>query len=227
VTAIIRTLNKLGHETVRSSDDELHKAARKYLLETGYTLFGNLPAVMRQIIEHEVWKSRPAGFKTFADYALAQTSDGLNINNNQRLWMLRCALDVTGSHVKEWTEVLAQVDEMVRLYAATEGSKISEFKGKQLATLSKNGEDTLSNKITYLPSGGGGTNPDRMLLRLRNTRPDLYRRVVVGKLKLTDAARQAGVSNYDAVAKATSIVKRMTPKDRKRFIDWLRLEKLI
>lgn len=57
MTALVRTLNDRGFAAVRPSDDELHRSARKYLLETGDALFGILPSVVGQIIEHKVWKT--------------------------------------------------------------------------------------------------------------------------------------------------------------------------
>lgn len=110
MTATVVTLNKLGYRTTRPSDDELHRAACKALDEGGHAIFRMLPSLIEQIIDHKVWKTRPKGFKSFGEYALDQTSDGLGVGNNQVLWMLRCALDVHGKHVGEWASVLEHVE---------------------------------------------------------------------------------------------------------------------
>src|SRR5262245_42234169 len=86
-------------ENVRYSDDDLHRAARKGLHDGNHVVFRILPATIGQIIEHKVWKTRRRPFKSFGEYALDQTSDGLGIENNQLLWLLRCSLDVDGVHV--------------------------------------------------------------------------------------------------------------------------------
>jgi hypothetical protein len=226
MNAVVHTLNNRGFQTVRPSDDELHRAARKHLLEIGDALFGNLPGIIGQIIGHKVWKSRPAGFKNFAEYALAQTSEGLNINNNQKLWMLRCSLDVTGKHIKEWAEVLEKVEEMVRLQIATDGSKIHDKNGNLLETLAKIGTPASQPCITYLPSRAPGNNPDRSLVGLRKRNPDLFRQVAAGRMTLTDAKRATGQVRTH-LNRAQSAFRSMTMAERREFIEWLRSERHI
>ena len=142
MSAIVHALNKRGQQTVRPSDDELHRRARTCLLEAGDALFGNLPSLVGQIIEHKAWRSRPAEFKSFAEYALCQTSDGLNINNNQRLWMLRCAMDITGAHIKEWAAMIERVQEMTHRYIVDNNLRARDFDGNSLEQLSKSAIDS-------------------------------------------------------------------------------------
>jgi hypothetical protein len=223
MTALVRTLNERGFATVRPSDDELHRSARKYLLETGDALFAMLPSLIGQIIEHKVWKSRGSGFKNFGEYALSQTTDGLNINNNQKLWMLRCSLDVTGKHVKEWAEVLEQVEKAVKIQLKLEHRSINDLTNNSLVELGKlAGGTPAGQKVTYLPSRAGGV--DRNLFRLRKDHPDLYRRVTAGQIKLRDAIGEAGMTHRDPVTAVIARVKRMDKKDIKRFVEWLRSE---
>jgi hypothetical protein len=221
MTALVHTLNQRGFGTVRPSDDELHRSARKYLLETGDVLFGILPSVIGQIIEHKVWKSRGAGFKNFGEYALSQTSNGLNINNNQKLWMLRCALDVTGKHVKEWAEVLEEVEKTVKTQTIAGGGRLRDMHSNSLKQLAKIPPHTGEQKISYLPSENTA---DGNLLRLRKNHPDLYRRVTAGQIKLRNAIDEAGIARRDPVAAAIAHLKRMDKKDIKRFVEWLRSE---
>jgi hypothetical protein len=126
---------------------------------------------------------------------LSQTSDGLNISNNQKLWMLRCSLDVSEAHVREWAEVLSRVEEMVRLHvSSTPGSKIKDFASKSLEKLSKAGGGTPpDNVITYLPSHAGGV--DREIVRLKARNPDLYRQVISRKVPLIEAAKAESPSS--------------------------------
>src|SRR5262245_16225320 len=98
---------------VRLSDADLHRAVCKAIHEGNHIVFESLPVLVRQIIEHKTWHTFNKA--SFADYALDATSNGLGVNTNQRLWMLRCAMDVHGEHIKEWADVLAKVEKMVRL----------------------------------------------------------------------------------------------------------------
>src|SRR5262249_3851207 len=115
MTTLVAVKNARGADTARLTDDDLHRAARRGIHDGNHVVFRILPATIAQIIEHKVWRSRSRKFKDFGEYALDQTSDGLGIENNQQLWLLRCGMDVYGAHVKEWAEVLAKVDEVVKV----------------------------------------------------------------------------------------------------------------
>jgi hypothetical protein len=71
----------------------------------------------------------------------------------QLLWMLRCALDVDGDHVKEWASVLEEVEKSVKVQAKADSKKLRGFDGNSLENLGKFATDQSQNKITYLPSG--------------------------------------------------------------------------
>lgn len=145
-----------------------------------HIVFESLPTVVAQIIEHKTWKSY--GKSNFADYVLDATSNGLGVNSNQRLWILRCSLDVHGKHIKEWADVLDRVEKMVRVQARESGDKIRSFNGQSLETLSKNVRD-VAHKITYLPSRSGA-GVDRHVLNLRKNKPEIFKRVVKGELSI-------------------------------------------
>jgi hypothetical protein len=178
----VRSTNANGAETVRPDDDELHRGARKALHQGGHAVFGMLPVIVDQVIRHKVWKTQTREFKNFGEYALSQTSAGLSIENNQQLWMLRCALDVTGKHVKEWAEVLEEVERAVKVWAKEEGKTVRGFNGNSLETLGKACADLHTKKITYLPSRS--RNVDGDLIRLRRNDPETYRKVISGKMTL-------------------------------------------
>jgi hypothetical protein len=228
MTAYVAAQNTAGARTVRPSDDDLHRAACKAMHVGEHEIFRALPSVLNQVIEYKIWKSRTRQFGSFGEYALDQTSEGLGVTNNQLLWMLRCALDVHGAHVREWASVLDLVEKSVKIQAKAEGKKISHFDGNSLETLAKKGTDqSPDQKITYLPSKN--KNDDGNLLRLRKHKA-LYTRVVAGKIGIRDALREAGVRrqdsdvNRDPVDRAIMYVKRMKAVDIKRLVKWMTAE---
>jgi hypothetical protein len=148
-----------------------------------------LPTTIAQIIQHGVWKSRLRRFTTFGEYALDQTSDGLGIANNQQLWLLRCAMDVHGKHIAEWADVLAAVEESVKVYIKGEGLRVRDFASNSLEDLSRQECATPVARVTFLPSQS--RHGDGHLIRLRRNKPELFDQVVSGRITITDARRKA------------------------------------
>lgn len=207
---------------LRMSDADLHRAVSKAIWEGNHIVFESLPGLIAQIIEHETWKT--FGHKSFADYALDATTNGLGINTNQRLWMLRCAMDVHDKHVGEWADVLLKVDELVRVQAKAEGKAIrsSEFNGNSLEELAKRVPHGTQEKITYLPSRH--QHHDGHLVRLSRNDPKTFRKVLNGELSVLEARRAAGmkVGHHTNLGRGKSAFSKMTPEERDEFIQWLR-----
>ena len=225
---LVAIKNARGADTVRLTDDDLHRAARRGIHDGNHVVFRILPSTIAQIIEYKVWKSRSRKFKDFGDYALDQTSDGLGIENNQQLWLLRCGMDVNGARIKEWAEVLARVESMVRVQAAKDGVNIRSFGGSSLEMLAKNVDQRVhADKITYLPSQH--KHEDGHLIRLRKNKPELFRKVISGELTALDARKKAGIKtgNESNLVRAQSAFRRMNPKERRAFIAWLRSEQYL
>jgi hypothetical protein len=202
MTDHVQVRNARGALTVRPSDGDLHRAACKALQVGGHEIFRALPSLLDQIIEYKIWKSR--NFKSFGEYALDQTSEGLGISNNQLLWILKCALDVDGKHIKEWASVLQEVEKCVRVHVKKMGMKIMDFHGNSLETLGKKRADGRA-MITYLPS--------------RSSKSD--RQLVRNGVRGVQLRRQDSDVNRDPVARAIMYVKRMEPADIKRLVKWL------
>jgi hypothetical protein len=216
----------VGNGKVRMSDAELHRQACKVLWEGNQIVFEALPTLVAQIIEHKTWRS--FGKASFAEYALDATSNGLGVNTNQRLWMLRCAMDVHGEHMREWSDVLAKVEQLVKLIPIAErgaiGGKEAGFNGNSLETLAKCAT-SHTKRITYLPSRAG-LGHDRHLLGLRKNKPDIFKRVVAGELSMVEARREAGlkVDRVTNLGRAKSAWRKMSSKERREFVAWLRDE---
>lgn len=210
------------------STSELHSLTTRTVREAHGDVFGSLPSLIRQIIKRKVWLSM--GHKSFADYALCESSSGLRINNNQRLWVLRSAMDVHGAHMAEWGEVLIEVEERVRAWAKANGKAVgsrSEFNGNSLEDLAKNG--STSAPMTYLPSrqrGAPGHATDGNLVRLHRRDPAVFRRVVTGKLSLIEGRKAAGlrVDNASHLQKAKSAIRHMDAEQRSELVAWMRAE---
>lgn len=228
MTAVTNVVS-IGGGRVRLSDAELHKQTCKAIWEGNHVVFESLPSLIAHIIEHKTW--RTFQHKGFASYALDATSNGLGVNTNPRLWILKCSMDFNGKHIREWTDVLDAVEEMVRIQAAERGDSIRSFNGQSLEMLAKNVRDSAhDDKITYLPSRSGAGH-DRYVLSLRK-KPDVFRRLVRGELSMSEArrkARDAGVEGlkvdtHTTLGRAKQYVEKMTSKERREFIKWLKDE---
>jgi hypothetical protein len=215
----------IGGGKVRVSDTELHRAAIKDISVATHAAFTSLPSIVSQIIEHRTWKSY--GHSDFASYVLDETSNGLGVNSNQRLWILRCAMDVHGAHIKEWADVLERVEKMVRLEADKSGQTIRSFNSQSLEELAKNVSHVGHDKITYLPSRH--SHHDGHLIRLRKNKPDVFRQVVRGELSMIEARKAAGmnVTRNTNLGRAQSAFRMMTKKERREFVDWLKEEGVV
>jgi len=80
----------------------------------------------------------------------------VGVNTNQRLWILRCSMDVQhydkatermvpGEHIKEWSGVALRVEEMVRLEAKASSIPLTSFNGNSLEILAKNHNSPMDN----------------------------------------------------------------------------------
>lgn len=133
-------------------------------------------------------------------------------------------MEVRGQHIKEWADVLAKIEQMVRLYAAEEGKALGSFDGNSLERLAKDGvcPDT---RITYLPSRQTSDDGhDGHIVRFRKNRPDLYKRLVSGEMTMIEARKSAGLAVATNLRRAKSAVRKMTKKERAAFIDWMKEE---
>jgi hypothetical protein len=178
---------------VELSDSELHRAARAAIGEADRIVFDDLASLLAEIIRRRLWERY--GFFSFASFSLA-SRNGLGITTNGRLWLLRCALDVHGKHMREWSDVLAQVEAMVRLEAKKAGRKLGSNGPYGANTLSRLGRDPAlaTAPISYLPSQSRGPGAlDGLLVRLRKKEPAMHERVIARELSLHDAVRKTGM----------------------------------
>src|SRR5262245_6913683 len=94
-------------------------------------------------------------------------------------------MDVHGDHIKEWADVLAKVETMVKLIPVAERGSSRSLSGNSLETLAKECAAQHTSRITFLPSRS--TNLDGNLVRLRKNKPELFKRVVAGELSMAEA----------------------------------------
>jgi hypothetical protein len=76
------------------TEEDLHLKASKHFHEAHHLVFQLLPSLIAQIIENKTWKHRNKNYNNFGEYALDKSSDGLEIINNNMLWLLKTAMDI-------------------------------------------------------------------------------------------------------------------------------------
>jgi hypothetical protein len=224
----VSNIVSIGDGRMRLSDEELHRQACKAIWEGNHVVFESLPSLIARIIEHKIWRSYQ--HKDFASYALDATGNGLGVNTNQRLWILKCSMDFKGKHIKEWSDVLQRVEEMVMLIPVSERGSVTGFNGNSLEDLAKNCENSHNDKIMYLPSRSGPGH-DRYVFSLRK-KPDVFRRLVRGELSMVEArreARNAGVEGmkvdaHTTLGRAKQYFEKLDAKERREFIAWMKEE---
>ncbi|HHT0594546.1 TPA: hypothetical protein ACTXXA_003090 [Legionella anisa] len=205
------------------SDIELHVQANQYISEFNQLVFQNLPSVMSQIIEREVWKKRNNPYKNFGEYALDKSSDGLGITNNEMLWLLRSALDVNMQHVAHWGDVLSMVDNCVRVYAKENKISIRDLNNDLREQDNTNPNLYQENNITYLPSRSRSI--DGQLLKLKKRDPLAYENVIQGKININDAWVKAPRKQEQPIETIKNKFFNLSKSDREAFLDWLEQEK--
>ena len=197
----------------------LHRATAKALNDSHFIVFDRLPNLIEKVIANKTW--RAFGHKSFADYALDSTSDGLGVNTNTRLWILRCAMDVHGEHIGEWADVLSKVEAMVQQWAKVEGRSISSFQSNSLEKLAK--DRTLQHTITYMPSRSSGSGVDRQLSKIGQHDKSLIKKVADGTLTVTQALKKIGVIRPNSHFKQAQYrFAMLSAAERRQFLAWLK-----
>jgi hypothetical protein len=193
------------------SDVALHRQTRQAVVAADRAAF-NLAGLINRVLHRQLWTR--FGFRDFPSYALA-SGNGLGINTNSRLWLLKCSLDIAGRDIKIWAEVLLKVDELVRVDLRKKHIPVSALRGNSLRSLATR-NDFADEKICYLPSGqSGGGAGDGNLVRLKKSRPDLWNRVVGGEMTLPAARREAGfIRKKSALEEIKKWLPRLTTAER-------------
>ncbi|HHF7367950.1 TPA: hypothetical protein ACPSKY_003101 [Legionella bozemanae] len=205
------------------SDEELHVQANQYISEFNQLIFQNLPSVISQIIEREVWKKRNNPYKNFGEYALDKSSDGLGITNNEMLWLLRSAMDINTQHVAHWGDVLSMVDNCVRVYAKENKISIKNLNNDLREQDNTNPNLYQENTITYLPSRSRSV--DGQLLKLKKKNPLAYENVIQGKININDAWVKVPRKQQQPIETIKNKFFNLSKSDREAFLEWLEQEK--
>lgn len=215
--------NTIAKDPGGSSEDALHAQAKQYISDANQLIFQNLPAVIAQIIDQEVWKKRNSAHKNFGEYALNKSSDGLGITNNEMLWLLRSALNTHSHHATHWGDVLGEVDTSVRMYAKEKKIPIRELNGNLAEQTPPNSELFQEEMITYLPSRSNSM--DGQLLKLKKNDPEAYDEVVQGKMKLKEAWPQNPRKKLQPIESVKNKFSSLSKSDREAFLQWIEQEK--
>lgn len=208
-------LSKISVADLPSTPQELNNRASQLITQLHQYTFSNLPTILDRIITTKAWSELPTKFNNFGEYALSQSVDGLAIDSNEKLWLLRCAIDANKKHIEEWKDVLLGLEYMTKAQPKQLPLNQSAI---SLEKLAKSPE--LGSKITYHPSRSKGA--DKGILQL-NTKGDNYlNKIANGELKRGVALREAGFTDPNKdFYRAKSAINRLNNKDRKRIIEWM------
>ncbi|KTD53741.1 hypothetical protein Lsan_4151 [Legionella santicrucis] len=205
------------------SDEELHAQANQYIYEFKQLILQNLPSVISQIIEREVWKKRNNPYKNFGEYALDKSSDGLGITNNEMLWLLRSAMDINTQHIAHWGDVLSMVDNCARVYAKENKISIKDLNNDLREQDNTDPNLYQENNITYLPSRSRSV--DGQLLKLKKKDPLAYENVIQGKINIKDAWVKVPRKQQQPIEAVKNKFFNLSKSERKSFLEWLEQEK--
>lgn len=209
-----------NNDSAVNSFEDVHTQANNYFLEATRLVYEVLPGVIQNIIEQDVWQEK--NFKNFGEYALQPSSDGLNISNNQKLWLLKCAMDINGRHAVEWGDVLTEVDTLARKYAKKNKIQIKNL-SKNL-NLADSPEEEKADAITYLPSRSNSN--DSQLLKLRQNDQETYTKVLNGEMSLKEAVSPPPRKQLHPIESAKNKFNRLSNQDRQAFIAWIEEQRI-
>lgn len=199
-----------------NTPEELNNRASYLITNIHQYTFSNLPSILDRIITENVWAKLPTPFKNFGEYVLNQGVDGLCIDSNEKLWLLRCALDFESKHIVEWKDVLVSVEEVTKLIPVEQRARIS------LEKLANTPE--YQNKITYHPTQVSGK--DNSILELNKKKKLYLSKIAKGTITKSESLAKIGITNKKKIAynQTMSGFKRLAKQQKVEFINWLRRE---
>jgi|GEM_PF-5768981 len=200
-------------------DQELHQKAKDYLGESYHLVFIKLPAIIAEMIKHEIWNKGNIDFSNFGEYVLDKSDEGLGVSNNNMLWLLRTAMDIEGQHAAQWGDVLNEVDESVKAFAKKNNIAMRDLSNRLNGTEYHQSEAPFDNSITYLPSKSKSN--DGQLLKLRKQDEQAYNDVVSGKMKLKEALPPPVRKQVLPIETVKHKFNNLSNEDRIAFLAWL------
>ncbi|WP_428086903.1 hypothetical protein [Candidatus Thioglobus sp.] len=205
--------------SILNTPEELNNRASYLITNLHQYTFSNLPSVLDRIITEKTWAKLPTKFNNFGEYTLNQGVDGLGIDSNEKLWLLRCALDFESKHIVEWKDILVNVEQMTKFIPVDKRKNISLEK---LSTT-----PGYQNKITYHPSQVSGK--DKAILELNKKKKLYLSKIAKGAITKAEALEKIGITNKKKIAynQTISSFKRLTKQQKTEFINWLKTEKFI
>ncbi|KTD74982.1 hypothetical protein [Legionella waltersii] len=216
----VETINKdLIHAENKGLDD-LHNQMNQSLMEAQHLVFEILPELIKQIIEQKLWQEK--NHINFGEYALDASSNGLNVNNNNKLWLLKRIMDIYGQHAVEWSDVLTLVDGAARNYAKKNKIQMKALH-RSLDYTDKAQTASTDDAITYLPSRT--KSEDGQLLKLRHTDQEAYHKVTNGEMSLKEAFPKKPRKYIEPIEWVKTKFNSLSSSDRESFIAWIEQQK--
>lgn len=209
-------IKELSDAELALTPEELNARASQLLSQLHQYTFSNLPALLNRIIVNKLWKKMPSKFNNFGEYALSQSVDGLGINSNEKLWLLRCAIDANGKHINEWKDVLLTLETMIKSQPKSLPLNQSAI---SLEKLAKSPE--LGNKMTYYPSKNRGVDGD--ILKLNSQGNRFLDQIAEGTISRSEALKNAGFFNPNRdFNRAKSALNKLNKDDLSKLISWMK-----
>lgn len=208
-------MSLVQREYIRSAQ-ELHNYLSDCFMRTEQELFRSGVSLMRQAIDRKIW--RDMGHKTFSDWVLCLDTTGLAVHSNERLWMLRCTLDVDRAHADVWGELLDKVDVIAKKNIKDAGGTRRSYENKSLQSLANDGTDFRT--ISWVPSRSNTA--DTQLLKLHRKDPKSLKQIASGKKTLLEVRRELGdrIDNATRPQKARSALRLMERDEQVKVIMW-------
>ena len=205
---IVRLVNERGLEAVAIDADSLLRYGFEALRFGEQSLFNVLPAALDRMIERKLWRERDPPFKDFGQMALSPA--GLGVANNRSLALLRSAMDAQGRHIEQWADVLAAVEQAVKVHVAEANKSAAYLRAHP-------GE--FPDRLSYVP---GMASFDHNLLDLRRTDRTTFRQIVKGETSVAKVVKERRKPNPEArLARMQSAWKTASKTERKRFLSWI------
>jgi hypothetical protein len=217
---IVEPIHTSPMNTINNGFDDLHNQVNQSFIKAHQLVFHTLPDLIKQMIEQKVWHEK--NHSNFGEYALDSSSNGLNISNNNKLWLLKRMMDSYGQHSHEWGDVLNAVDGSARQYAKENKIQIRSLH-RSLDHPDTNQNTTSDDAITYLPSRA--KSDDGQLLKLRHTDQESYHKVTNGEMNLKDAFPKNPRKYVEPIEWVKNKFNSLSSSDREAFIAWIEQQK--
>ncbi|CAM2802590.1 hypothetical protein [Legionella worsleiensis] len=215
-------IDKMSEDISLLDDEQLHARACYCINQSYRMIFQELPQIISQIIERDVWKKRTHTYENFGEYVLGALPDGLGIANNDLLWVIKTVMNKSNQHAAHWADVLEEVENSVRMFAKEKKIPVRALHRDLLEQDTDLQDVAQEHALTYLPSRSKSF--DGQLLKLKAKDPESYDNVIQGKMKIKEALPQTTRKKLHPIESVKNKFSSLSKSDREAFLAWLEQE---